>query len=94
MKTLSASVAEVKAHFSKYVAKSAYSDFRIIITKRSRPVAALVSLIDLQELEQQHKRRGLSAVIGRWENFEEIAGGIEEAIESRQLEGDGRHVSL
>ena len=94
MKTLSVSVAEVKAHLSEYVAKSAYYDFRIIITKRSRPVAALVSLIDLQELEQQHKRKGLGAVIGRWENFEEIAGEIEEAIESRQLEGEGRHVSL
>ena len=94
MKTLSVSVAEVKAHLSEYVAKSAYSDFRIIITKRSRPVAALVSLIDLQELEQQHERRGLAELIGQWNDFEEIAGGIKEAIESRQVEGDGRHVSL
>ncbi len=94
MKTLSASVAEVKAHFSKYVAKSAYSDFRIIITKRSQPVAALVSLIDLRELEQQQKRRGLGDVIGQWEDFDEIAGSIEEAIESRKMEGDGRDVSL
>lgn len=94
MKTLSVPVAKVKANLSEYVAKSAYSGFRIIITKRSKPVAALVSLIDLQELEQQHKRRGLSSVIGQWKNFEEIAGEIEEAIESRQLEGDERHVSL
>lgn len=94
MKTVSASVAEVKAHFSKYVAKSAYSDFRIIITKRSRPVAALVSLMDLHELEQQQKRRGLGSVIGQWEDYDEIAGSIDDAIKARQLEGTGRHVSL
>ena len=42
----------------------------------------------------ESKKSGLTEVIGRWGNFEEIAGGIEEAIESRQLEGDGREVSL
>ena len=94
MKTETVSVAEVKAHLSEYVAKSAYSDSRIIITKRSRPVAALVSLIDLQELEQQDKRKGLGDVIGKWDDFEEIAGGVREAIEARKGEGNGRHVSL
>ena len=94
MKTLSVSVAEVKARLSEYVAKSAYSDCRIVITKRGRPVSALVGLDDLRELEQQAKRGGLSEVIGKWDDFEEIAGGVGEAVESRHRYGGGRNVSL
>ncbi len=94
MKTLSVSVAEIKAHLSEYVAKSAYSDYRIIITKRSRPVAALVGLNDLRGIEQQAKRDGLAKVIGKWDDFEEIAGGVREAMESRWGEGSDRDVSL
>ncbi len=32
-------------------------------------------------------------MIGEWNDFEEMAGEIEEVIESRQLEEDGCHVS-
>lgn len=42
------SVAETKAHLSEYIARSAYGGERVIITRRDRPVAALVSLDDLR----------------------------------------------
>jgi len=42
----------------------------------------------------EEKQSSLAALVGKWEDFEEIADKIEEAIESRQLEGDGRVVSL
>ena len=61
MKTIRVQVAEAKRHFSEYLAKSAIGDSRVIITRRGRPAAALVSIDDLQELEQLEKRRGLAA---------------------------------
>ena len=42
----------------------------------------------------EEKQIGLAALIGKWDDFEEISDNIEEAIEARQLEGDGREVSL
>ena len=35
-------------------------------------IAALVNLKDLQIIEQQEKRQGLSSIIGKWKGFEEL----------------------
>lgn len=63
-------------------------------TKRNRPVATLVSLRDLEEIEQAEKRKGLLSIIGKWEGLEEIEWDIEAAVADRHLEGSGRDVSL
>ena len=78
-------------HFSDYVAKSALGDSRVIITRRGRPTAALVSMDGLRELEQLDKRQGLSAVVGKWAGFREIAGDI---VAARGSQAEGRDVSL
>jgi prevent-host-death family protein len=52
MPATSISVAKAKSHISELIAKSQFSDERFIITKRDKPVAALVSLDDLKILEQ------------------------------------------
>jgi len=45
-------IAKAKSHISELIAKSQFSHERFIITKRDKPVAALVSLDDLKVLEQ------------------------------------------
>jgi len=76
IKTISVQVADAKRHFSDYLAKSALGDSRVIITRRGRPAAALVSIDDLRELEQLDKRQGLAAVVGKWAGFGEIADDV------------------
>lgn len=45
-----ASVADVKAHFSAYIEKC--QDGPVIVTKRGRPVAVLLSMLEEDELER------------------------------------------
>jgi prevent-host-death family protein len=88
------SVAEAKKRFSEIINRSTYSDCRIIITKRNRPVAAVINMQDLQSLEQSNKRKGLMEVIGKWQGFDEMQDAIDNAVQDRHLEGAGRDVSL
>ena len=82
-----APVAELKARLSEYVSLSASRGERIVITRRGKPVAALVSLEDLQTLSQAEKRKGLSELIDRWEDFEDIAGSVERIYQARRNDG-------
>jgi len=88
-----APVAELKARLSEYVSLSASRGERIVITRRGKPVAALVSLEDLQTLSQAEKRKGLSELIDRWEDFEDIGGSIDRIYRSRRDNGQ-RDVSV
>ena len=90
MKTISVQVAEAKRHFSDYLAKSSIGDSRVIITRRGRPAAALVSIDDLRELEQLDKRQGLAAIVGKWSGFGQIAGDV---LAARHSQAEGRDVS-
>ncbi|RPH48785.1 MAG: type II toxin-antitoxin system Phd/YefM family antitoxin [Desulfobacteraceae bacterium] len=94
MKNEMISIVEAKKRFSEIINRSAYSDCRIIITKRNRPVAAVINMEDLQSLEQSNKRKGLMEVIGKWQGFDELQDAIDNAVENRHLEGAGRDVSL
>ena len=94
MENITVSVAEAKKQFSDYVNRSALGGCRVIITKRSRPVAAIVSLKDLQDLEQGEKRKGLLALINTWDGFEEVETAVEAAVAARHADGGGRDVSL
>jgi len=88
------SVAEAKSHLSELIAKSAHGGERFVITRRNRPVAALVSLEDLQIIEQQQQRQGLAAVAGKWKGFDELAEAMGDLAELRQAGGGGRDVSF
>ena len=83
-----APVAEVKARLSEYVSLSASRGDRIVITRRGKPVAALVSLEDLRTLSQADKRKGLSELMGRWQDFTDIAGSVERIYQARRDDGD------
>jgi len=58
-RTIDVQVAEAKRRFSDYIAKTAHDHTRVLITRRGRPVAAVVSIDDLRESEQLDKRAGL-----------------------------------
>ena len=88
-----ASVAKIKSHLSEYIAKVAYSKHRIIITKRDKPVAALVDIPSLEKIESMDEAIGLASVIGKWKDFEDIEGEIQHIYESRK-EDRPRNVSI
>jgi prevent-host-death family protein len=88
------SVAKVKSHLSELLAKSAHNKEKFIITRRNKPIAALVSMEDLRIIEQHQERSGLIAVAGKWQGFEEVAEFVED-IESLRLNGGmGRDVFI
>jgi len=88
------SVANAKSHLSELIAKSSYGHERFVITRRNKPVAALVSLEDLQIIEQHEERQGLASVAGRWKGFDEVADNIEDISKLRKDGGSGRNVSF
>lgn len=94
MEKIAVSVVNAKKQFSEFINRSAFSNCRVIITKRNRPVAAIVSMKDLRNLEQTDKRKGLLSVIHKWKNFAEIQDTMDEAVKTRHNEGAGRDVSL
>ena len=88
------SVAEMKSHLSEYIAKSIYNHDVFIITKRNKPVAALVNLDDLRLIGQKKERKGLASVIGKWKKFEEVDDAIKDLSSLREKSGIGREVSF
>jgi prevent-host-death family protein len=88
------SVAEAKSHLSELISKSSFGHDRFVITRRNKPVAALVSLEDLQIIEQHEERRGLMSIAGKWSGFEEVASSLEDLCSLRESGGSGRDVSL
>jgi prevent-host-death family protein len=85
------SVAEAKARFSHYL-RSAESGQAVVITRRGRPVAALVSASDLAEIERLRAagpEKGLAGLAGGWEGSDELRERIE--IHSRTLPRGSPH---
>ena len=87
------SVAEIKAHFSEYISKVASTHEKIIITRKRKPVAALIDINDAQTLNNTIESGGLVNVIGKWNGFDEISKQIDEAYASRKKDMP-RNVSI
>jgi len=77
------SIAHTKSHLSELIARSAHGRERFIITRRNKPVAALVSIDDLRIIEQHEERAGLAEVAGRWPEFDELAEAMGDIVEFR-----------
>ena len=88
------SVASAKSRLSELIAKSAFNNEKWIITRRNKPIAALVSLDDLRIIEQHEERKGLASITGKWEGFDEIAEYLDDPDTMRKTGDSGRDVSF
>ncbi|MCL0092623.1 type II toxin-antitoxin system Phd/YefM family antitoxin [Dehalococcoidia bacterium] len=74
-KRVSVSAAQAKAQFSSLMAEVAYGGKHVIIERRGKPVAALVSTTDLEHLEQGQatsaQPQGALALVGAWREVED-----------------------
>jgi prevent-host-death family protein len=67
------SAAQAKAHFAALVARVAYGGEHFVIERRGKPIAALVSVDDLERLEQLRppsRPQGALALVGAWQAVE------------------------
>ena len=70
-----ASIAEAKRRFSAWVRHAEHGE-AVVITRRGKPVAALVSAEDLAVLERLHAAgpdAGLAGLAGGWQGSDELA---------------------
>lgn len=88
------SVAAAKSRLSELIAKSSYAREHFVITRRNKPVAALVGLEDLKIIEQNEERQGLASIAGQWKGFEEVENQINNLASLRKDSGSRRNVSL
>jgi len=80
------SIAEAKSNFSEYISRTAFSNEKIIITKRGKPIAALVSIDDINKIYSKKETEGLIKAVGKWKNFDEIEPEIEKIFKKRSEE--------
>ena len=90
-------VAEPKKKFSELLARVAFKGERFVITRRGKPMAALIGLEDLAVLEEQGDRslepQGLSAAAGALADYEGFEETMTEVHRSRR-QAAGRRVKL
>lgn len=93
------SAAQAKAQLAALVAEVAYRGEHIIIERRGKPLAALVSIADLERLEQGQSTsaqpRGALALVGIWRDVaeEELDALVSDIYASRERDL-GRAVKL
>ncbi len=89
-------LAKAKSAFSEYASRAAYTDERIIITKRGKPFVALISIEDLESLEKIKAgtpEDGLLGAVGLAPELDEVSEKTMEAYR-RRTEDLGRKVDL
>jgi prevent-host-death family protein len=94
------STADVKARFSEMISKVVYGHDRLVVLRRGKPVAALVSLQDLRRLEEldaAEKRPAdvhpIMRAFGGWADRDDLDALVDEIYEDRG-NATGREVSL
>jgi prevent-host-death family protein len=97
----SVSIAEAKSSFSEYISRVAYAGESILITKRGKPVAGLVSYKELEKIKKIKKSDGLKSLLGSWKEvggFSDILDRIykdrEKDIEIEKIADRKRDVSF
>ena len=83
------SVADAKKHLSELMSRVAYNKERFLIQRRGRPMAALVSAEDLEQLEQLSKTgQGLLSAVGACADFDEWDQMIDDIYRQREQARD------
>lgn len=93
------SAAQAKAHLSELVAKVAYGGEQYVIERRGKPLAALVSVEDLERLQPGRatstRPQGALAIAGAWRDVDDQdMDALVADIYSRRASATGRPVSL
>jgi len=97
--TTRVSVSKAKAELSALMAAVAYQGQHVIIERRGRPMAALVSVDDLEQLDRERaaavRPRGALALIGAWSDLDdrEIDAMVADVYAARARD-TGRQVEL
>lgn len=91
--------AQAKAHLSELMAQVAYGGEHYLIERRGKPLAALVSVDDLQRLQQGHatssRPQGALAIAGAWRDVDDQdLHALVADIYSERARDAGRPVSL
>lgn len=90
-------VAEVKRHFSDVMIEVAREGKQYIIEKNRKPMAALVSIKDMEIIgrkEAPSKKKGLLAAIGAWEEFNNIEAVMKHVYKKRKIAKERRVMPL
>jgi prevent-host-death family protein len=86
------SLADAKEHLSRYVQSAQENHERIVITKNGRPAAALISIDDLESMEETlDVLSDPELMAGIRESLDEIARGDVIAGEAVRAEFERRH---
>ena len=82
-------VGEAKKRFSEIMSRVVYGGERFIVSRRGKPMVALVPADDLAMLEEQAAApRGLMAAVGALEDFEELDDIVKEIYRQREFPED------
>lgn len=84
-------VAEVKKSFSAVISEVSLKGEHFVIEKKGKPMAALVSVQELQQIEGlkgREKNKGLLAAIGAWEDFEGLENVVSAIYKGRKKSKD------
>jgi len=79
-------VAEVKKQFSVLISEVSLKGEHFIIERKGKPMAAVVSVKDLDMIEDSKKRerkKGLLAALGAWEDFDDLEKVVMEIYNGR-----------
>ena len=68
----SISITSLKNNLSEYISKITFTGENFIITRRNKPVAALIALNNLPQIQENREGEGLVSLTNKWENFDEI----------------------
>jgi prevent-host-death family protein len=80
----SVSIAEAKSSFSEYISRVAYAGESILITKRGKPVAGLVSYKELEKIKKIKESDGLKSLPGKWKKARGFSDVLDEIYKDRQ----------
>jgi prevent-host-death family protein len=83
--TKSLSTAEIKAHLSESIDLAIQEGF-VTITRYGKPVAAIVSIEDLEQLQRLRAARlggGLANLAQEWEDADEFADKLDKVVRER-----------
>lgn len=100
--TLTVDTSQMKAQFSEFIGRVTFGRERVLVLRRGKPVAALVSVEDLRRLEvtdqtqataEKPAEHPIMKVYGRWAGPDDWDTVLEEIYADR-LASTGREIEL